>query len=113
MELKLNFEGFEGEVVLRVATNIERLEIMDTLGMDLMKLGAQSKDDLATNLMTTKNIIQMLKLSESHYIKVNLKKGNKKYKSFDDLNNDSDCQAILMECATKCMMGLGEQTEKK
>ena len=116
MELKLSFDGYVGDIELKVATNIERLEAMEKLDIDIMKLSQSSQDDgIANEFMTMKNIISLLKMSESYYLKVDLTRSDdgKEFKSFDDLNNDPKCQGILMENATKCLLGLGDEMTKK
>lgn len=118
MELKLKFEGFEGSITMRIATNIERFEVMDELSLDVLSMASSNQDEEARksatdNLMNMKNIVKLLKLSKDYYVKVAIKKGNVSFKSFDDLNNDPECQSILMECATKSLLGLGVDTEKK
>jgi len=114
MELKLKFKGFTGTVTMRAATNLGRLQLMEKLNVNIMEL-ADSKDDKTamSSLMTTKNIIALLEASKEHYIDVSLKKGKKEFLSFDDLNEDSECQSVLMECATKALMGLGDSESKK
>jgi len=114
MELKLKFKDFVGSVTMRAATNLERLKLMEKLNVNIMEL-AESKDDKSVigSLMTTSNIIALLEESKNYYVEVALKNGKKEYKSFDDLNDDSDCTNILMECATKALMGLGDSETKK
>lgn len=110
MDINLKFDGFEGEILMRVATNIERLELMEEIGLDIFQMG--KGEDVAKNIQNQKTIIALLKSSKSHYKKVNLKKDGKTYKSFDDLDNDTGCQHIMMECAMKGLMGLGDEQKK-
>jgi len=114
MELKLKFKGFVGTITMRAATNLERLKLMEKLNVNIIDL-AESKDDksVMSSLMTTSNIIALLEESKNYYIDVSLKKGKKEFTSFDDLNDDASCQNVLMECATKALMGLGDAESKK
>jgi uncharacterized protein related to proFAR isomerase len=119
MELVLKFKGFTGNVVMKAATNLDRLELMEKLNVNIMELATSSEDSekdrdkFASTFLTTSNIIALLKESKDYYISVDLKKGKKEFKSFDDLNDDSDCQTVLMECATKALLGLGDSESKK
>ena len=118
MELKLKFEGYQGTITMRVANNIQRLEIMDDLSIDIMALASVTSSEevkavAAEKFMTLKNIIRLLNTSKEYFVDVSLKNGKKEYKSFDDLNNDPDCQSILMDCATKALLGIGGKEEKK
>ncbi len=116
MELRLNeFEGFKGHIVMRVPTNTERYELMDELGIDLMEIasGGKKKKDPLKNVGTFKNIIKMIKLSEQFYKEVKLTKDGKEFKSYDDLNEDAECQGVQIMCAQKSVMGLGGDEAKK
>lgn len=118
MELKLKFTGFTGSITMRAATNLDRLKLMEKLSINIMDL-VESKDDeekhknAVSSLMSTKNIIALIEASKDHYLEVALKKGKKEFTSFSDLNEDSECQVILMECATKALLGLGDAESKK
>lgn len=112
MELKLNYDGYEGEVVMKVATNIDRMEAMDKIGVNIMDLVQKNeKNDNPFKKMST--IIKLLKVSKKFYEKVDLKKDDRTYSSFDDLNSDPGCQHIMMDCAQKAIMGLGDELQKK
>lgn len=110
MDIKLNFEGYEGTVTMKVANNIERLELMDDMGIDIFQLakGKGAKEGLANQ----KTIIKLLKASKDFYKKVELKKDGKSYSSFDDLVDDIACQGVLMECAIKALIGMGDAEKK-
>jgi len=119
MELKIKAEGFKGHVKMRVAKNIERLEIMEKLDLNMMELVKAKKDtgiseeEIGSKFMTMRNMIELMKASKDFYVEVALEKGTKKYKSYDDLDDDANCQAVMMDCATKCIMGLGADESKK
>jgi len=119
MELKLEFEGFKGHILMKVATNTDRFELMDHLGINIMDtIKSQDGDGeggnaLQQKLSTMANLVKLIKTSEKFYKEVDLKKGTRTYKSYDDLNNSSDCQSILMECATKCLLNIGDEEGKK
>jgi len=112
MELKLTFDDFKGHIMMNVASNIERLEVMDEIGINIMELAGDSAK-AQTAFQKTSVIVKLLKSSEKHYKEVKLSKKHKEYKSFEDLNADADCQAVMMECATKALLGLGGKEGKK
>jgi hypothetical protein len=114
VELKLNFDGYEGHITMRVATNIDRIDIMDKIGVNLMDLVGDK--EVVANLFTkASTIVRLLKASKKYYESVNLKGVNRNVllESFDDLNNDPQTQNIMMECATKALLGLGDSEQKK
>jgi len=111
MEIKLKFEehGFKGHVTMRVAKNSERLRSLGAAGINAKGMTAESMEDSFSNLEVIAGLIEE---AEKFCVEVDLNSGKKKYKSFEDLENDQECQSILMECATKCLMGLGSAEKK-
>jgi hypothetical protein len=116
MEIKLTFEeeGFEGHVLMRVANNIERLELMEKLGINIMDMAKEDDGEkkATDSLSSMSTVIKLIKASIDFYEHVDLIKDGKEYHSFDDLNEDVACQAVQMSCATKALMGLGEAGKK-
>ena len=119
MEIKLTYEKkeFEGYIIVRVATNIERLKIMEDIGIsindfvnDATENGSAGEVGGKFNNLST--MVKLLEVSEGFYKEVNLKKGEKEYKSFDDLNNDIACQEIQMDVAMKGLLNLGDSKKK-
>lgn len=109
MELKLTFDDYEGSVTIRVANNIERLKTLDALGFDVGELEKGKAED---KFKSFGSIIKLMERSKPHYKKVDLKKDGKVYKSYNDLNDDPECQAIMMECATKALLSVGDNEKK-
>jgi len=112
MDLKLTFKGFDGHVTMNVAKNIERLEMLDQIGINVMDLAGNKK--AAENAFKKPEVvIKLLKASIKHYKEVNLTRGHKTYKTFDELDEDMDCQKVQMDCATASLLGIGGNTGKK
>lgn len=109
MEIKLDFEGFEGSVTMRVAKNSERMRVFGALGLNLNNLSADNFEKSFNNFET---IGMLIERSEPFFVKVDLKSDKRKYKSFEDLEADMNCQSVLIECATKAIMGLGDTGKK-
>lgn len=119
MELKLTYEnlGFEGHVLVRVATNIERLKILDKVGISMNDFASNEKDGKEVESAESKfnnmsTMIKLLEISKDFYKEVLLSKDEKDFLSFDDLNEDMECQAIQMDVAMKGLLNLGD-TKKK
>ena len=49
MEIKLDFEGFEGSVTMRVAKNSERMRVFGALGLNLNNLSADNFEQSFNN----------------------------------------------------------------
>ena len=109
MDLKLSFEGFEGTVTIRSANNLEKLRVLDKLGFDMQELTTKKAEDKFKKLST---ITMLIEMSKDYYKKVSLKREGKDYKSFNDLLECPQCNSVLMECATKSLLGLGEDEKK-
>ena len=111
MEIKLNFEehGFKGHVLMKVAKNSQRLRALGAAGINPQGMTADKMEDSFSNLEVVAGLIEQ---SEQFYVEVDLNNGKKKYKSFEDLEADMDCQTVQMECATKALMGLGSSEKK-
>lgn len=116
MEIKLNYDkkGFEGFVTVKVASNIERLKILDDLGIGLNDFINQKDEDskIEEKFNNISTMIKLLEASKDFYKEVKLKKDGKKYNSFDDLNNDFACQEIQMDVAMKGLLNLGDARKK-
>jgi hypothetical protein len=109
MEINLNFEGFEGSVTMKVAKNSQRMMMMGSLGLNINDLTSKSIEESFSSFETIGKLIEK---SEPFFMKVDLKNDKRKYKSFDDLEADMACQSVLIECATKAIMGLGDSGKK-
>lgn len=118
MEIKLTYEneGFDGHVIVKVATNIERFKIMDKVGLDIHDLTPSvdndPKNSIEKKFTSMSTMIKILEISKDFYKEIDLKKGDKVYKSFDDLDNDSACQNIQMDAAMKCLLNMGDARKK-
>jgi hypothetical protein len=117
MEIKLTFEeeGFAGHVLMRVANIIDRLKLGQRLGPDVLKKAAdddseESKAEIYMNNLSSS--IKLIEESQAYYEHVDLIKDGKEYHSFEDLIDDPSCQPVVMSCATKALMGLGEAGKK-
>lgn len=111
MEIKLNFEehGFKGYVKMRVAKNSERLRALGAAGISVQGMTSESVEQSFSRLEV---IADLMEQAEKFCVEVDLNNGKKKYKSYEDLEMDDSCQAVLMECATKALMGLGSAEKK-
>jgi hypothetical protein len=120
MQVKMEFKGFEGHVMVRTATNIEQYEVFDQLGISIMDLaglddGDASKNSLQGIIKDSKKLVTLLKLSEANYEEVSLKhiKTGAEYKSFDDINNDALCSGVMLMIASTALIGIQVNKEKK
>ena len=111
MEIKLQFEehGFKGHVIMKVAKNSQRLRILGAAGINIQGMTAENVEESFSNLEMIGNLIEQ---SEPFYKEVDLNNGKKKYKSFEDLDFDMECQVVQIECATKALMGFGTAEKK-
>jgi len=99
-ERTVKIEGYDGCVVVRPMRNIEKFDLMQSLGMTTEKLTSLSKnkkvgaDDIDLNLSTIKGLFETAK---DLIVSVDLKKGEDHYKSWDDLDYDPSGLPIQME----------------
>ena len=108
-EIKIN--GYEGSVTIKPMRNIDKFDLMETLGLNTdtltkigKKKGAVSTKDLDLNLSTIK---QMFEKAKELVIAVDLKKDGVEYKSWDDLDYDSNALALQMEIVNYAI-GMGK-----
>ena len=80
MEIKLTFEeqGFKGHVIIDTVSTSKRFRVMKEFGLTPKNISEDVFSDFGV-------IADLIDKSKEYYKKVDLKKGNKSYKSFDDL----------------------------
>lgn len=86
---------FEGHIMLRGNTYDERMEMLEANG-----IMANSKGEVTdTSISVISELRKLVKKSKDHYLSVHLKrlKDGKEFKSFDEMSEDPDCDAILSE----------------
>lgn len=87
---------FSGSLTLRPPTFDERYDALDKLGL---KVNQSGEVDVA-DMNSFKAIRSMVDVSKKYYLSVDMKHNDgREYKCFDDLANDPDCDAILIEVA--------------
>lgn len=92
---------FSGFLELETPKNTSRLELMSMMNIQIGQDGVEL-------MKTTKDLAQLAPLlshSKKFYQKVELKKGDVEYKSFDDLDADSDCMNLMIEVLMLFMGG--------
>lgn len=90
-----------GSVKIRIPNLVERYEYISQVGF---KAGADGA--IENNLESLKSIAQMVKLSQPHYVSVDIKKSDgTEVKSYDDLITDPDCDEIVIEVAGMLLNG--------
>ncbi len=139
MNINLTFPGYKGFIVMRVADNIDRVDMFEQFGISddelkealterPVKVGkkttkaqkdkAKKEESLRQNnalvsLGSRKSVIKrMLKVAEDYYVEVDLSKGQKKYTSYDDIRFDPSMLGIMQICATKALIDLGDSKKK-
>jgi len=104
---KLNEAGeevpalFKGEVTLKVPTFDERYELIDLMGVSVSTSGevGMSSPDLSS-------IRKLVKNTRKYILKVELEKADGvKLSSVEDLECDSECDALLIELAMTITKG--------
>lgn len=96
-------EGSEikGKVKIRVPNMIERYEYIAQVGFK-----ANGAGELEANSESLRSIAQMVKMSESHYVSVDLKKlDGTEIKSYAAMLDDPDCDEIMIEVAGMLLNG--------
>ena len=83
-------------------------------GINIMDMAKEDDGEkkAADSLGTMSTVIKLLKVSKKFYEHVDLIKDGKEYHSFDDLNENSECQSVMINCGMKALMGLGEAGKK-
>lgn len=96
---------FSGFVELRLPTFDERCEFIESSNVGMTDDG---KVDLGDISKRVRMIRQMVKLSEKHYVTVDLTKiaTGEQLKSFEDLQYDANANAILIEISEYLIEGL-------
>ena len=95
---------YSGGITLRLPTFDEKFQYLEDTGIELNKDG---EVEMGTTSDRMRMIRKMVKLSEKHYIVVELKNNatGEELKSFEDLQYDTDAHAILVEVATQLVSG--------
>lgn len=93
---------FKGVVILKQPTFDEKYSYMEECGFDLDESGS-----VGAAVGKLKSIRKMVGLSKKHYVKVELERlsDSKAFKSFDDLQYEAECDAILIEIASQVVSG--------
>lgn len=93
---------FEGSLEIKVPSFDQKYQYIEDAGFELGEDGA-----VAGGMKNMKAIRAMVRFSKDHYVNVDLKRKSdgKEFKSFDDMQYDSDCDSILIEVAGKLMHG--------
>lgn len=93
---------FSGHITLRVPTFDERYEAMEAIGVTV-----STKGEIDVQNSALKLIREMVRASKKFYISVDLKRlsDGKEFKSLEDLEFDSSCDAILLEVAREVKTG--------
>ena len=90
-----------GSVKIKIPSLVERYEYISQVGFK-----TNSDGTLDNNLESLKSVAQMVKLSQPHYVSVDIKKTDgTELKSYDDLVNDPDCDEIVIEVAGMLLNG--------
>lgn len=94
---------FEGTIKMRVPTFSERYEYMEKAGFKIGEDGG-----IEANMEQMGAIRRMVDFSQAHYVAVDLKRkeDGAAFKSFDEMQSDPSCDAILIEFAMACMTGV-------
>ena len=105
MDIKLTFEdeGFEGHIVVSTVTNSKR-------GRTLKALGLNDPSKLET--LGWEDIDSLIEKSKDHYKEVSLKHDDVELKSFDEMDDYSDCYQVMQQAAMKIFVGVGKDSKK-
>jgi deoxycytidine triphosphate deaminase len=107
-EIKIN--GYEGSVTIKPMRNIDKFDLMETLGLNTASLTKLSKKknvapgDVDFSLSTIK---KMFEKAKELVVAVDLKKDGVEFKSWDDLDYDSNALALQMEIVNYAI-GMGK-----
>jgi hypothetical protein len=98
------FEGsdWSGSITLRPASFDERFQYMEDMSIEISPDGEVKMPE-----SNTKTVRKMVKLSQAHYVKVEIenKKTGEKITSFDDLQYEQDLAPVLVEVAVAVVRG--------
>jgi len=109
-EKTLRIEGFEGSVVVRPMRNIEKFDLMQSIGLTADKLANLSKKKKVTSNdidLNLSNIKVMFEVAKDLVVSVDLKKGDTHFLSWDDLDYDPIGLPIQMEIVNYAV-GMGK-----
>lgn len=91
----------KGNVKIRVPNMIERYEYISQVGFK-----ANQDGQLENSSDNLRSIAQMVKLSQPHYLEVNLKHNDgSSIKSFDEMLDNPDCDEIMIEISGMILNG--------
>lgn len=101
---KVDAPEWSGYVVMRPLNFDEKYEYLEAMGVEIKDDGSVEKS--STGLMAKSR--NMVRLSEKHYIEVNLTNSatGEKVESFSDMKECPDMFEVLIEMAMKLMTGL-------
>lgn len=110
--LSIGIEGFEGSIVIRRLRNMERLAMLEEMGLDQNKLAALASDkkaelsaeDVGMNL---KKLGKLVTHAGTFVESVDLKSEEVHFQSWDDLDFDPAGMQIQMQVMTH-VMGMGK-----
>ncbi len=98
----LEGNDFSGHVIVKVPGFDERYEMLDQIGLKIGTDGTMSADDM--NGIGA--IRKLVSYSQKFYREVLIKhKDGREFSSFEDLSLDPECDAILIEVASKLRNG--------
>lgn len=109
-ERTIKIEGYDGCIVIRPMRNVEKFDLMQSLGLTTEKLTSLAKkkkvgtSDIDLNLSTIK---AMFESAKDLIVSVDLKKGETHYQSWDDLDYDTNGLPIQME-VVNFAIGMGK-----
>lgn len=94
---------FSGSVTMRVPMFDERYEILDQMAI---KINPQTGEGYMEDMGSLSTVRKLVKASASFYKAVEIKHADgREFKSFEDLQSDPDCDAILVDVAMAISRG--------
>lgn len=93
-------EKFKGHVMIKPPLMRERMRYVKECNF---KTNQEGSVEISVDNIDV--LAKMIELAAPHITKVELEKDSYKYKSFEELEADSECQSIVMELAGKVFNG--------
>ena len=88
VKLPIDCEGYKGEVEIKAPSEYQIMKYVRDCNF---KIDEESTVSVMSNIEST---LKMYDIAREHVSKVEIKKGTKKIKSFDELINDPECNEI-------------------
>lgn len=93
---------FDGHVEIDMPSNSQRLSMMYELNIEFDEKGnVNLKGAGALKIM-----VGLFKALKTRLIVVNIQKGDIKYKNYEDLDNDPECQDMMTEMCNALLEGI-------